>query len=100
MSVRSNGVSKPAPDQVRHLDEKRPRVAAEARHELASKRMKTLVVQVVVVPGVKSRSGTRRPAKQCLRSQAGVERVVVEDQTRERRFGELVRAAQRHDVDL
>ena len=95
----NNGPSEAAANQVRHLYEDRSRVAAEAGNDLLRERMAAVVVEIVVVAGVKSRARTRRPAKQRLRSQARVEGVVVEDETRERRFAELIRAAQRQDVD-
>src|SRR5688572_7988640 len=88
-----------ATNQVRCLDKKCPGVAPETGHDLTRKRVPAIVIQVVVVACVESRSGTRRPAKQRLRTQAGVERVVVENQPSESRVRELVRTAQGQDVD-
>jgi len=62
--------------------------------------MQAVVVQVVVVTCVERRAGTRRPTKQRLRSQSRVERVVIENQSRERGLRELIRAAERQDLDV
>ena len=91
---------KPLADQVRHLDEERARVAAEAGDELGRERVRAVVVQIVVVTGVERGARARRPAKQRLRSQPRVQRVVVENQSRESGLCELVCAARRQDVDL
>ena len=87
-------------DQVRRLDKEGACVAAEAGHDLLRERMQAVVVQIVVVTRVESRSGTRRPAKQCLRSQSRIEGVVVKNQSRKGRLRELIRAAERQDVDV
>src|SRR5215207_6006799 len=88
-----------ASNQVRCLDKKCPRIAPKTRHDLTRKRVPAVVIEVVVVARVESRSRTRRPAKQRLRTQAGVERVVIENQPRESRVRELLGTAQRQDVD-
>src|SRR5687767_11958119 len=62
--------------------------------------MGTVVVQIVVVTSVESGAGTRRPTKQRLRTQPGIEGVVIENHSSERRFCELISAAQGQDVDL
>ena len=87
-------------DQVRGLDEERAGVAAEAGDELGCEWVRAVVVQIVVVTRIERCARTRRPAKQRLRSQSRVERVVVEDQPCECRFRELIRAAKCEDVDL
>ena len=61
--------------------------------------MGTLVVQIVVVAGIERSARTRRPAKQRLRAQSRVESIVVENQPREGRFGELVSTAEVQDLD-
>ena len=93
-------VSEASADQVRHFYEDRARVATKAGHDLRGERVTAVVVQIVVVARVESRPRTRGPAKQCLRSQARVERVVVENQTRKGGFRKLVRAARCQDVDV
>ena len=88
------------PNEIRRLDKERARVATEAGDDLGCERMGTGIVQIIVVTGVERGAGTRRPAKQRLRTQSRIQCVVVEDQPRERGFGELIRAPQSHDVDL
>src|SRR5688500_868204 len=87
-------------DQVRHLDEECPCVAAETGNELRRKRVAAVVVQIVVVTGVERCPGAGRPAKQRLRSQAGVQGVVVENEPRKGGVGELMSTAQGQDIDL
>ena len=92
--------SKTLSDQVRRFDKERAGVAAEAGDDLACEGVQAVVVQIVVVTRVEGCPGARRPAQQCLCAQSRVERVVVENQSRERRLRELIRAAERQDVDL
>ncbi len=92
--------SKALPDQVRHFDEDRPRVATKSGDDLPREGMATVVIQIVVVACIESRSGARRPAKQSLRSQSRIECVVVENHSRKRRFSELVRHPVGQDVDF
>ena len=92
--------SKTTPDQVRHLDEKHTRVAAETGNNLPCKRVPAVVIQIVVITGVKSSSRAGRPAKQRLRSQAGVDGVLIEDETRKGGFGELISTARAQDVHV
>ena len=94
------GTLETTPEQVRHLDEERARVPTKAGYELGRERVAAVVVQVIIVAGIESRSRTRRPAKQRLRSQPRVERVVVENQTREGGFRKLIRAAQCKNIDF
>jgi len=54
---------KTLPNQVRHLDEKRPCVSTKTGEELSRKRVPAVVVQVVVVACIKSGARTRRPAE-------------------------------------
>ena len=95
----NNARSEPTTDEIRHLDEDRARVAPEARNDLLRERITAVVVQIVVISGVESGAGTRRPAKQRLRAEPRVERVVVEYEARKSRFGELISTAQRQNVD-
>ena len=95
----NNARSETASDEIRHLDEDRARVASEARNDLLRERITAVVVQIVVISGVESGAGTRRPAKQRLRAEPRVERVVVEYDARKSRFGELISTAQRQNVD-
>ena len=95
-----NFLSKALPNQVRRLDKERACVAAEAGYDLLREWMQTVVVQVVVVSRIECRAGARRPTKQRLRSQSRVERVVVENQSRERGLRELICAAERQDLDV
>ena len=55
-------------EQVRRLDKKRSAVAAETGLVQARKRIKAIVIQIVVVTGVKSRARTRGPAENQLRT--------------------------------
>ena len=55
-----------APEEIRHLDEESPFVAAQPGFELAGERIETAAVHVVIVAYVKSRAGIRRPAKEEL----------------------------------
>lgn len=62
--------------------------------------MPAVVIQVVVVARVERSSRARRPAKQCLRPQARIERVVVENRARERRLRELIGDASSQNIDF
>src|SRR5207248_9998990 len=54
---RRNSPAKTFPEQVRHLDEERAAVAAEARLELSGERIEAIACQVIIVANIKSRTG-------------------------------------------
>jgi len=56
-------------EEVRHLDENRSAVAAEAGNNLSGEGVCFSVVEIVVVADVKGGAGTRRPASKELRAQ-------------------------------
>lgn len=87
-------------NQVRHLDEERTRVAAEAWDYLRRERMARVVVNIVVVTDIERGSGTRRPAGQELSTHARVQRVVIDDGAREVGLGELIGTTPRQNVDV
>src|ERR1044071_1425650 len=77
-------------EEIRHLDEERAPVAAEAGDDLAANRVEA-VIQIVIVAGVEGCTGVRRPTQEELSTHALVQRVVINDGAREGERSELVR---------
>src|SRR5437868_9776590 len=61
--------------------------------------MAAVVIQIVVVAGIKRRAGARRPTKQGLRTQTRVQRIVIEDESREAGLRKLICRAQGQNID-
>ncbi len=85
-------------EQIRCLDKERPPVSAEARLANAGIRIVAVVVQIIVIACVKSRSRTRRPPDDELRANARRNGRVINPQPRKRAPCKLISRAQAKDI--
>ena len=85
-------------EEVGHLDKEGAAVSPETWLQLTSERIKAVAIEVVVVSEVKSRPGTRCPAKQKLRFEIGRDRIKIDSTARKNESCELIGAFERNDV--
>ena len=87
-------------EKIRRANEKRAAVALETRFEIAGKRVKAVVVEIVVVTGVKGCTRTRIQTEQKLSADVRRDRIVIDPRSDERESRKLICRAQSDDIRL
>ena len=89
---------KTLPEKVRGPDKKCSAVSLETWLKLTRKRAVSLIVEIVVISGVKRSAGRRIPAEKELPARVATERVVIGPKSQENKSRELIGGAKRQNI--